>query len=77
MIIPENVSETRDQIIRYGIYNSSVCCFIVFNMGKTFGEAFDIAVSGIKGTIFAAAMGWLLYTICPQGYLKVMKLTFG
>lgn len=68
VIIPENVSETRDTIVKYGIYNSSVCCFIVFNMGKTFGEAFDIAISGIKGTVLAALMGWLLYTICPQGY---------
>lgn len=76
VIIPENVSETRDKIIRYGIYNSSVCCFIVFNMGKTFGEAFDIAVSGIKGTIFAAAMGWLLFTICPQGYVEGHEVDF-
>eukprot|EP00438_Fugacium_kawagutii_P023323 Skav225535 [mRNA] locus=scaffold6394:3357:3926:+ [translate_table: standard] len=68
VIIPENVSETRDTIVKYEIYNSSVCCFIVFNIGKTFGEAFDIAISGIKGTILAALMGWLLYTICPQGY---------
>lgn len=70
VIVPEGVSETRDMIIKYGIYNSSVCCFIVFNMGKTFGEAFDIAISGIKGSILAALMGWLLYTICPTGYLE-------
>ena len=76
VIIPENVSETRDKIIRYGIYNSSVCCFIVFNMGKTFGEAFDIAISGIKGTVLAAVMGWLLYTICPDGHIEGYELGF-
>lgn len=37
VIIPENVSETRDTIIRYCTASTivrSVCCFIVFNMGK-------------------------------------------
>ena len=69
VIIPDGVSETRDMMIKYGIYNSSVCVFIVFNLGKTFGEAFDSAISGIKGTILAACMGWILYTISPSGYV--------
>jgi len=44
--------------------------------GKTFGEAFDIAISGIKGTILAALMGWLSYTICPDGYVEGHSLGF-
>ncbi|CAJ1459819.1 unnamed protein product [Effrenium voratum] len=68
VIIPHGVSDLRDTIIQYGIYNSSVCCFIVFNMGRTVGQALDIAISGIKGTVLAAAMGWMLYTISPSGY---------
>lgn len=41
-----------------------------------FGEAFDIAISGIKETILAALMGWLLYTICPDGYVEGHSLGF-
>lgn len=37
-------------------------------MGRTVGQALDIAISGIKGTVLAAAMGWMLYTISPSGY---------
>eukprot|EP00435_Cladocopium_sp_Y103_P045823 s452_g13.t1 len=83
VIIPDGVSETRDMMMKYGVYNSSVCVFIVFNLGKTFGEAFDswlptsavklrndIAISGIKGTVLAAFMGWIMYTISPGGYIN-------
>ncbi|CAK9085814.1 Uncharacterized protein SCF082_LOCUS40629 [Durusdinium trenchii] len=76
VIIPDDVSELRDKIIEFGIYNSSVCVFIVFNMRRTFGEAFQAAISGIKGTALAALMGWLLYTICPRGYLEGNSIDF-
>ena len=45
-------------------------------MGKTFGETLTNATSGIKGTILAACMGWLLYTISPRDLACLLQSGF-
>jgi len=70
VIVPSGKWEVVDYMIHTGIYNSSVCCFIIFNLGRTFGEALNKVNSGFRGTFAAAAIGWSLYTIWPDGYTE-------
>ncbi|CAE7477131.1 unnamed protein product, partial [Symbiodinium pilosum] len=70
VIVPKGTWHVVDFMIDYGIYDSSVCCFIIFNLGRTFGAAFALVNSGFRGTLAAAVMGWSLYTIWPTGYMK-------
>ena len=74
VIVPEGTWQAVDFLIDYGIYNSSVCCFIIFNLGRTFGEALNKVNSGFRGTFAAALMGWSLYTLWPDGYTKESRL---
>ena len=70
VIVPSGKWDLVDDMIKYGIYDSSVCCFIVFNLGRTFGQALNKVNSGFRGTFTAAVMGWGLYTVWPDGYTQ-------
>ena len=58
MIVPSGKWEVVDYMIHTGIYNSSVCCFIIFNLGRTFGEALNKVNSGFRGT-FRCCCHWM------------------
>lgn len=67
LMMPEGVLSQRDLLMQLGIYNSGVCLFIIFNLGSTFGQAFNSCKSGLQGSLVAAILGWLMYTIFPEG----------
>eukprot|EP00930_Biecheleria_cincta_P043252 TRINITY_DN29715_c0_g1_i1.p1 TRINITY_DN29715_c0_g1~~TRINITY_DN29715_c0_g1_i1.p1 ORF type:complete len:892 (+),score=146.80 TRINITY_DN29715_c0_g1_i1:75-2678(+) len=67
VILPKGAIESLDWFRGMGFYNSSVCTFIVYNLGRTFGEAFDKVKSGVKGIIICALCTWLLFTMFPEG----------
>eukprot|EP00913_Durusdinium_trenchii_P012215 g11472.t1 len=41
LTMPEGIWDFRDHVIDLGFYNSGVCLFIIFNLGTTFGQAFN------------------------------------
>eukprot|EP00441_Pelagodinium_beii_P017411 CAMPEP_0197664710 /NCGR_PEP_ID=MMETSP1338-20131121/58799_1 /TAXON_ID=43686 ORGANISM="Pelagodinium beii, Strain RCC1491" /NCGR_SAMPLE_ID=MMETSP1338 /ASSEMBLY_ACC=CAM_ASM_000754 /LENGTH=801 /DNA_ID=CAMNT_0043243405 /DNA_START=254 /DNA_END=2659 /DNA_ORIENTATION=+ len=68
VMLPPGSSAFADRVLRMGFYNASgIGSFVVFNLGRTFGEAFESAKSGARGTLFAALSVWLLYTVFPDG----------
>ncbi|CAK9009875.1 unnamed protein product [Durusdinium trenchii] len=67
LTMPEGIWDFRDHVIDLGFYNSGVCLFIIFNLGTTFGQAFNSCQSGLKGSLAQAFIGWTMYTIWPKG----------
>ncbi|CAE6923273.1 unnamed protein product [Symbiodinium natans] len=68
IIMPRGVWAFRDDVMELGVYSSGVCMFIVFNLGTSFGQAFNSCKSGLQGTLLSSMMGWLMYTLYPEGY---------
>jgi len=67
LLMPKGVLPFRDYLIELGVYNSGVCLFIIFNLGSSFGQAFNSCRSGLQGNFAAALLGWTMYTIFPDG----------
>lgn len=67
LLMPKGVLPLRDYLIDLGVYNSGVCLFIIFNLGSSFGQAFNSCRSGLQGSLMAAMLGWMMYTIFPDG----------
>eukprot|EP00931_Biecheleriopsis_adriatica_P052104 TRINITY_DN3028_c0_g1_i2.p1 TRINITY_DN3028_c0_g1~~TRINITY_DN3028_c0_g1_i2.p1 ORF type:complete len:878 (-),score=156.81 TRINITY_DN3028_c0_g1_i2:323-2884(-) len=68
VMMPKGVWPARDRALELGIYNGGVPVFIIYNLGRTFGEAFANVGAGLRGKIFAFFMIWIFYTIFPRGY---------
>lgn len=68
IIMPNEVWSFRDKVMELGVYSSGVCMFIVFNLGVSFGQAFNSCKSGLQGTLVSSMMGWIMYTLYPGGY---------
>eukprot|EP00438_Fugacium_kawagutii_P004396 Skav225522 [mRNA] locus=scaffold2440:73151:89174:+ [translate_table: standard] len=58
LLMPKGILPLRDYLIELGVYNSGVCLFIIFNLGSSFGHAFDSCRSGLQGNLAAAVLGW-------------------
>ncbi|CAE7486317.1 unnamed protein product, partial [Symbiodinium pilosum] len=70
IIMPKGVWPFRDKVMSLGVYSAGVCMFIVLNLGISFGQAFNSCKSGLQGTLLSSMMGWLMYTLYPEGYLS-------
>eukprot|EP00439_Symbiodinium_sp_Y106_P082999 s788_g22.t1 len=60
IIMPKEVWPFRDKVMELGVYSSGVCMFIVFNLGVSFGQAFNSCKSGLQGTLVSSMMGWIM-----------------
>ncbi|CAJ1334115.1 unnamed protein product, partial [Effrenium voratum] len=72
LVIPDGLFAPRDYLMKVGVYGSGVCMFIIFNLGTSFGEAFDRVKSGLQGNLMAAIMGWSMYGLFPEGVQSEM-----
>jgi len=70
ILLPAGTFLWVDQLLSWGFYTSGIGTFVVFNVGRTFGEALENAKSGVRGNLFAAFTVWFLYTLCPHGVCK-------
>jgi len=70
VVLPAGTFPWVDQLLSLGFYTSGVGSFVVFNLGRTFGEAFENAKSGVRGNFAAAFTVWFLYTVFPDGVCK-------
>ncbi|CAE8643920.1 unnamed protein product, partial [Polarella glacialis] len=66
-LIPEGSIPMLDNLSGTGLYSPGVIIFVVFNLSRTFGEALQNTMSGMRGVVIAALNGWLLFTIFPDG----------